>query len=59
MKVAPGVWRVEHTVVIVCAVLIAAIVFLYSGDTDPLFAIGSGVGAGMLAYLITFFRSRW
>lgn len=41
----------EHIAALVVAFAICAIVVRYTGDTDLLLAIGSGVGGGALAYL--------
>lgn len=39
-------------------VIVGATVLFYSGDVDPLFAIESGLGAGLVTYLAAYLRSR-
>ena len=46
-------WRAAtlHTAAIIAGVLVFAVVFTYTGDADLLFAIGGGLGTGLLIYL--------
>lgn len=41
----------EHVAAFAVALIVGAIVVRYTGDTDVLPAIGSGLGGGILAYL--------
>lgn len=45
-------WATEHVIGVVAAFAICGIVVRYTGDTDLLLAIGSGLGGGALAYLM-------
>ena len=40
-----------HTAAIIAAAAVFAIIFTYTGDADLLFAIGGGLGTGLLIYL--------
>jgi hypothetical protein len=46
-------WRAAtlHTAAIVTGLLVFAVIFTYTGDADLLFAIGGGLGTGLLIYL--------
>lgn len=59
MRVGPIAIRIEHIVVIGVAVIVGAVVLFYSGDADPLIAVESGLGAGLVTYLAAYLRSRY
>lgn len=59
MKVGRVTLRIEHIVVIAVAVMVGAVVLFYSGDADPLIAVESGLGAGLVTYLAAYLRSRY
>lgn len=51
--IARSSWRgaLLHTAAVAATLLVFAIVFTYTGDADLLFAIGGGLGTGLLVYL--------
>lgn len=57
MRIGKVVLRIEHLIVVAAAVIVGSAVLFYSGDADPLIAIESGLGAGLLAYLATYLSS--
>jgi hypothetical protein len=59
MKLGVAILRIEHVAAILIALLAGAAVLFFSGDTDPLIAVESGLGAGLVTYLAAYFRSRW
>jgi Mg/Co/Ni transporter MgtE len=59
MRVGPIAVRIEHLLVIAVAVIVGAVVLFYSGDADPLIAVESGLGAGLVIYLAAYLRSRY
>lgn len=58
MKIGKTALRIEHLIVVAIALIVGAAVLFYSGDADPLLAVESGLGAGLLAYLVTYLRLR-
>ncbi len=48
---ASGRAALLHTAAVIAAVVVFAIIFTYTGDADLLFAIGGGLGTGLLIYL--------
>lgn len=58
MRLGPVALRFEHTAALAVALLVGAAVLFFSGDTDPLFAIEAGLGAGVVGYLAAYLRSR-
>ncbi len=48
---ASGRAALLHTAALIAAVVVFAIIFTYTGDADLLFAIGGGLGTGLLIYL--------
>lgn len=56
MKTGTVALRIEHLVGIVVALVVGAVVLLYSGDADPLLAVETGLGAGLVTYLGAYLR---
>lgn len=45
-------WSVWHVLAVLLAFAVCTAVFRYTGDSDLFLAIGSGLGTGMLAWLL-------
>lgn len=45
-------WSMWHVFAVLLAFAVCGVVFRYTGDSDVFLALGSGVGAGALAWLL-------
>jgi hypothetical protein len=51
-------WRLEHNLALIAGVATFMLVYLYTGDADLLFAVGSGLAAGAFIFVTASFRTR-
>jgi len=51
MDAAPARAAALHAAALLAAIAVFAVIFTYTGDADLLFAIGGGLGTGLLIYL--------
>ena len=51
MIAAPARAAALHAAALLTAIVVFAVIFTYTGDADLLFAIGGGLGTGLLIYL--------
>ncbi len=48
-----SLWRTEHVIALLAAIIVVIIVFQFTGESELFIAIGSGMGAGGLAWLLS------